>query len=99
MAISVSESRGSPSASMPWRAEHVAERLVEGEMVLYDSAHQRVHILNPTAAFIWQLCDGDHTPAAIVDTLAARYPEHRSAIEADVLGLLEAFRSAGILRP
>jgi len=29
--------------------------------VIYDTASERVHVLNSTAAYIWNLCDGSFT--------------------------------------
>jgi hypothetical protein len=65
---------------------------VEGELVLYDVRRQRVHVLNSTAAATWQLCDGEHTRADIVGALSTHYPgENRSAIEQDIVEVLELF--------
>jgi hypothetical protein len=82
----------------PLRADHLAERLVDGELILYDPARQRVHVLNPTAAFTWRLCDGEHTDGDIVAALAERYPENRQAIEEDVAEVLGLFRTEDLLR-
>jgi Coenzyme PQQ synthesis protein D (PqqD) len=74
------------------RADHVAARFVEGELVLYDARRQRVHVLNATAAATRQLCDGEHTCADIVRALSASYPgESKSAIEQDVVEVLDLF--------
>ena len=35
------------------------------EASVYDWARAQVHALNPTAAFVWRLCDGATSPAAI----------------------------------
>jgi Coenzyme PQQ synthesis protein D (PqqD) len=82
---------------MPLRATHVAERLVEGELVLYNPASQRVHVLNATAACAWRLCDGRHTEADIVAALAERYPENRQAIQQDIAEMLDLFRAEDLL--
>jgi Coenzyme PQQ synthesis protein D (PqqD) len=80
------------SAAPIRRADHVAARFVEGELVLYDARRQRVHVLNATAAATWQLCDGEHTCVEIVSALSSCYPgESRSAIEQDVVEVLELF--------
>jgi len=86
------------SATFLLRADHVAERLLDGELVLYDPRRQRVHVLNPTAAVAWRLCDGAHTLDGIVAALAERYPRSRRAIEADVPEILRMFRTEGLLR-
>lgn len=83
--------------SRPQRAARVAERLVDGELVLYDPLHQRVHVLNPTAALTWRLCDGQHTAVELVEALAERYPASRAAIEADVPRIVNLFRAEELL--
>ena len=96
MASSLHLSEAAPSTLL-LRADHLNERLVDGELVLYDHARQFVHALNPTAAFIWRACDGRHDQASIAAALAERYPESREAIEEDVLATLELFRAEGLL--
>lgn len=83
--------------SLPRRAHHVTERIVDGELVLYDPRRRRVHALNATAAFIWQTCDGERDQASILATLTGRYPDSREAIEADVRETLALFISEGLL--
>ena len=65
----------------PHRAARVAERLIDGELVLYDPLYQRVHVLNPTAAVAWRLSDGEHTVADVVAALVEHYPDSRPAID------------------
>jgi hypothetical protein len=79
------------------RADHVTERVVDGELVLYDPRRQYVHALNSTAAFVWQACDGYRDEPAIVAELIGLYPESSQAIESDVLEILDLFLSEGLL--
>ena len=44
---------------------------IDGELCVYDTARQRVHSLNHTAAFVWQRCDGRTAPAEMAAALAA----------------------------
>ncbi|MCL4531836.1 MAG: PqqD family protein [Actinobacteria bacterium] len=90
----------SPSeiSSLPVRAGHLVERVVDGELVLYDPRNQYVHALNPTAAFVWGACDGEHDTAAIVAELAQLYPESLDAIESDVPEILMQFHGSGLLQ-
>jgi hypothetical protein len=41
------------------------------ELCIYDWQRKEVHALNPTAARVWQLCDGHSSPAQIAATLQA----------------------------
>ena len=86
------------STVYPRRAMRIADRLVDGELVLYDPDEQRLHVLNPTAGLIWRLCDGKHQESDLVATLADRYPRNRAAIEEDVPRIIERFRNEGLLQ-
>jgi len=46
----------------PKRIETVHAETLEGELCLYDWQRLEVHNLNPTAARVWELCDGQTTP-------------------------------------
>jgi hypothetical protein len=50
------------------RDEKLIRRQVESELMVYDSAADKAHCLNDTAARVWQACDG-HTS---VPDIAAR---------------------------
>ncbi len=39
------------------------------EVCLYDWQRKEVHALNPTAALVWQQCDGQTSPEQIVGRL------------------------------
>ena len=84
--------------ALPLKADHLAERVVDGELVLYDPQRQYVHALNPTAAFVWRGCDGEHDVASIIAELAELYPGSRQAIEEDVVEILKQFQASGLLR-
>jgi hypothetical protein len=71
--------------------------VLDGELVLYDPATQRVHVLNATAAFAWNMCDGGHTADDIVATLASKYPESPRQIENDVVEILRRFWDEGLI--
>jgi hypothetical protein len=43
------------------------------EVVLYDITEDKVHSLNPTAAFIWKQCDGSRTVAEIARNLERQF--------------------------
>ena len=82
----------SPATLRPLRREdQVVEREIDGSLVLYDHGHQRVHVLNPTASMIWQMCDGNHAAEEIAAQLAAMFPSHADAIPDDVASVLRMF--------
>ena len=55
----------------PRRIQSVHVESIDGELCVYDTARQRVHSLNHTAAFVWQRCDGRTAPAELAAALSA----------------------------
>lgn len=46
----------------PKQSSTVHVETLDGELCLYDWQRMKVHNLNPTAARVWELCDGQTTP-------------------------------------
>jgi pyrroloquinoline quinone biosynthesis protein D len=78
-------------------------RLVTGARLRYDEVREE-HLLlvpegavrlNPSAAQILELCDGEHSLEEIVGVLTARY--NGSDVAADVRGLVDAMAQKGLL--
>jgi pyrroloquinoline quinone biosynthesis protein D len=78
-------------------------RLVTGARLQYDDVREE-HVLlvpegvvrlNPTAAEVLELCDGDRSLDEIVDTLSARY--EGSDLRADVEGLVDGMTQRGLV--
>jgi pyrroloquinoline quinone biosynthesis protein D len=54
--------------------------------------------LNPTAAAIVRLCDGERTTAAIIAELSRRFADRAAAtLDRDVRGFLDTLRERGLL--
>lgn len=71
------------------------DRKTERHLLLYP---ERGLVLSPTAAEIVRLCTGEHTVAAIVDRLAAKYAaEPRARLEDEVRRFLTALADRGLL--
>ena len=51
------------------QAAHVEE--LDNELCVYDTERKVVHNLNPTAALVWEQCDGSTSPAQIATKLHA----------------------------
>lgn len=47
-----------PSFLPAARREGIITKEVDGELLIYDSARDKAHCLNTSAAAIWKLCDG-----------------------------------------
>jgi hypothetical protein len=80
------------------RSEQLPVRVVDGEVVVYDPKRERMHVLNATAAYLWQSCDGSHTVSQIISLLTERYPDSRFEIEMDVTQAVRQLIDEGLLR-
>jgi pyrroloquinoline quinone biosynthesis protein D len=78
-------------------------RLVTGARLQYDDVREE-HVLlvpegvvrlNPTAAAVLELCDGERSLDEIVDTLSARY--EGSHVRDDVRGLVDGMSQRGLV--
>jgi len=81
------------------RADVSPRSLDERETILYDPQTDSIHVLNPAARIIWELCDGEHT----VDDIAIAVTERFSGVNqaqalADVKATVSAFAEKGLLR-
>ena len=68
---------------------HVRE--IGDERVVYDPATHQVGVLNATAVFIFERCDGTRTVDDLLGEMAARFEAPREVLEKDLgamLGLL-----------
>lgn len=83
---------------LPCARADVALRRVGSEWVLFDPACDRAHVLNPSAAAVWSLCDGTRSPAGIADAIARDVPAPDGAIRHDVDDVLRCFAAEGLLR-
>ena len=71
------------------------DRKADRTMLLYP---EKGLVLNATAADIARLCTGEHSVAAIVEQLAAKYGKDPAAIEREVLAFLSALAERGLLQ-
>ena len=66
--------------------------------VIYDEAHEKVHFLNPTAAAILELCDGERDLTTIAAALQDAFDLPASPT-ADVAACFASLLSQGLVRP
>jgi len=68
--------------------------------LIYDPDTDAVHVLNPTAAAIWEGCDGRRTPAELAARLAAAFADTAGRdLMADVEATLAILAARGLLCP
>lgn len=63
------------SNARPKRAENVRTRKQDGEEAVFNILTADYFILNETGAFIWGLCDGNHTIAEIVEKMKEQFED------------------------
>ncbi len=83
----------------PVRNPDIATKEIGEETLLYGANAEAVHILNPTAKLIWDLCDGKHALADITQKILDTF----SGIEAghandDVQRTLAVFWEKGLIQ-
>ena len=83
--------------SRPLRAEGVTLRRSADEVMLYDPVQDRIHMLNDTAAAIWDLCDGQTDPEEMVGAICLLTGLPPAVVEEDVARLLYGFFDAGLI--
>jgi len=59
------------------------------EKVVYDKENGRVHFMNRTATFVFELCDGTHSKEEIIEDLLDIYDVSRDKAEKDVNKILK----------
>ncbi len=72
-------------------------REVGDEVIVHDPLHDKVHVLNRTAAFVLRLCDGTRTPDQIAASLGTAFVSTSAAVATDVDAILHAFADAELI--
>jgi hypothetical protein len=84
--------------SKPKRRETIeSQPLPDGSGLLFDPTAAIGYPITQSAMRIWQLCDGDHEVAAILNDLEGYYDVERPTLERDSLQLLEDFAEKQLL--
>ena len=74
-------------------------QLDQTETMLYDQETEAIHILNPTAGLVWDLCNGEHTAEDMVAAVKAEFAgtEGRDILN-EVQKTLDTFAEKGLLQ-
>jgi Coenzyme PQQ synthesis protein D (PqqD) len=83
--------------SLPQRRSDVAAQTIGGETVLQDPSNDQVHVVNSTAAWIWDRLDGTRRPEDIGSELAATFDVSPEQATRDLTDLLRSFEALGLL--
>jgi hypothetical protein len=89
---------GEPSAPMtvhrqyrPAKAADVLELDMGDGLILYNHDSSLVHHLNPSAALVWHLCDGQATVGDLAREIAEEYGLPGSEVEVQVASVIAEF--------
>lgn len=67
------------------------------EAILHDRRNGKAHVINDSAARLWELCDGRTPLDQIVSAFAAAYGMQSADLHDDVLYILTKFRQLGVI--
>ena len=81
----------------PTPNKDVSLQRVGQEAILHDRRNGRAHVINESAAQIWELCDGQNTLDQIVSAFAAAYALPAADVQADVQYILAKFHELRVL--
>jgi hypothetical protein len=76
---------------IPRKRESLHVREIDGELVVLDPENERMHTLNPTAAFIFDAVDGQRTREEIWKRVAAHFEIDPDTAERDTREVLRQF--------
>jgi hypothetical protein len=80
----------------PRRRPGVLSARLEDGVVLYDPGARVSHVLNRSAAAVWDVCDG-RAASEITDAVVVRFGADQDAVQRDVDSLLASLGEAGLL--
>jgi hypothetical protein len=99
LALGVIFSHGTYVMDLPTltRNKDVSLQRVGQEAILHDRRNGRAHVINESAAQIWELCDGQSSFDQIVSAFAAAYGLPAADVRADVQYILAKFHELRVL--
>lgn len=91
-----------PAASLDYVPRQVAQALeldMGDGLIVYDHGSSMVHHLNPSAAIVWRLCDGEATLSELALDIAEGLGLDLPTVQAQVTGLVAQFDAVGLVGP
>jgi len=80
---------------VPIRRPEIEPEWIEGEVLLYNQRQTEAVYLNPLAAAIWSLCDGETPLRDILDIVQDAYPD--DAVADDVIAAIHDLEASGVV--
>ncbi|MGH2701403.1 MAG: HPr-rel-A system PqqD family peptide chaperone [Actinomycetota bacterium] len=82
---------------VPRRAADVLELDMEDGLVVYNHDSSLVHHLNPSAALVWRICDGEASVAQLSAEVAEEYGLVRQNVQRELQSLVAEFDALGLV--
>lgn len=79
------------------RSDNVKEKNVGSELALYVGAQRSIHVLNPTARFIWESLREPLTFDELLFVMTEAFEVDQEVLRHDLQDVLDQFRSLDIL--
>ena len=80
------------------QVQNVISRRIGDDIVVIKDDGLATHVLNKTAALIWENCDGQHSVAEIIAQIIERFDVPVEEATADVMEIIEQFLKAEIVK-
>ena len=82
----------------PLRNRSVLCKRMGQETVLYDQESETIHVLNPTALLICDLCDGEHSVEDMEKAIRNEFSaSDEQMVSQDIQGVIDRFFEEGLL--
>jgi len=83
---------------LPCRKSDIETKAIGSETLLCTTNGEEIHVLNATAALIWQLCDGLHNPQEMERSIREEFSVAAEMnVLADIENTLQILRSKNLL--
>jgi len=86
-----------PMNTKPKRKENLVLEEIDDELLVADFSDSQLHVLNPTAAAVWEMCDGQRTAEEIADLLAEHFGLSPEQVRQDIAKIIGEFREKGLI--
>ncbi len=83
--------------TVPGRSAEVVTRRIGDEILLYNHRTHRTHLLNPSAAILWDSLDGRRSPDDLARILADTFDTSDTEIRSDIDTLLNRLARSGLI--
>ena len=87
-----------PPDYRPGKDAEVLELDMGDGVILYNHDSSLVHHLNPSAALLWKLCDGEATVKELAGEIAEEYDLEPDTVLGEISGVIAEFDALNLVR-